>query len=76
MVGKALPANVAVFGEVGLAGEVRTVQGTSRRSEEARRAGYTRLVMPPGQEGQSGVGGVKNVEAALEVVWQGAGRPV
>jgi DNA repair protein RadA/Sms len=76
VVGKALPANVAVFGEVGLAGEVRTVQGATRRAEEARRAGYTRLVVPPGLEGQAGMGGVKSVEDALSVVWQGqaAGR--
>ncbi|WP_425145779.1 DNA repair protein RadA [Deinococcus sp.] len=72
VVGKALPANVAVFGEVGLAGEVRTVQGAIRRAEEARRAGYTRLVVPPGLDGQAG--GARSVEEALGVVWQGAGR--
>ena len=73
VVGKALPANVAVFGEVGLAGEVRAVQGAIRRAEEARRGGYTRLVVPPGLDGYAGS---KSVEDALGVVWQGAGKPV
>ncbi len=68
VVGKAMPGNVAVFGEVGLAGEVRTVQGAIRRAEEARRAGYTRLVVPPGLDGDQGV---RSVEDALGVVWQG-----
>ncbi|AZI42014.1 DNA repair protein RadA [Deinococcus psychrotolerans] len=80
VVGKALPENVVVFGEVGLAGEVRAVQGHLRRAEEARRTGYDRLVVPPGSEdgrasgsGASGrSGGVKSVEDALAVVWQAA----
>ncbi|AWN23898.1 DNA repair protein RadA [Deinococcus irradiatisoli] len=72
VVGKALPGDVAVFGEVGLAGEVRAVQGQARRAEEARRTGYPRLVVPPGLgEGRTG-GGVKSVEDALGVVWQAA----
>ncbi|PYE56404.1 DNA repair protein RadA [Deinococcus yavapaiensis] len=66
VVGKALPSDVAVFGEVGLAGEVRTVTSALRRAEEARRAGYARLVMPPGVEGA----GVGSVEDALKVLWQ------
>lgn len=66
VVGKPLPADVAVFGEVGLAGEVRAVQSALRRAEEARRAGYSRLVVPPG-EGGSGVG---SVEEALRVLWR------
>jgi DNA repair protein RadA/Sms len=74
VVGKALPADVAVFGEVGLAGEVRAVTGQARRAEEARRTGYPRLVVPPGlSEGRGKDGGVLSVEAALGVVWQTAG---
>ena len=71
VVGKALPGNVAVFGEVGLAGEVRAVTGQQRRAEEARRTGYPRLVVPPGLEDGPG-GGVRSVEDALGVVWQAA----
>ncbi|MFC4455619.1 DNA repair protein RadA [Deinococcus sonorensis] len=68
VVGKPVPGAVAVFGEVGLAGEVRTVQGALRRAEEAGRAGYTRLVVPPGLDG---VAGIRSVEEALGVVWTG-----
>lgn len=68
VVGKALPANVATFGEVGLAGEVRTVTSAIRRAEEAGRAGYTHLVVPPGVQG----GGVASVEDALKVLWRPA----
>ncbi|MBB5232833.1 DNA repair protein RadA [Deinococcus budaensis] len=67
VVGRALPGNVAVFGEVGLAGEVRSTQGTLRRAEEATRAGYRRLIVPPGVEGH---GGVRSVEEAVGQVWQ------
>ncbi len=75
VVGRALPGNVAVFGEVGLAGEVRSTTGSIRRAEEARRAGYTRLIVPPGLDGHPD--GVKSVEEAVAQVWQGraAGSP-
>ena len=66
VVGKPLPGEVAVFGEVGLAGEVRAVQSAPRRAEEARRAGYSKLVVPPGE----GNGGVASVEEALKVLWR------
>ncbi|WP_026298709.1 DNA repair protein RadA [Deinococcus aquatilis] len=68
VVGRALPGNVAVFGEVGLAGEVRSTQGSIRRAEEAGRAGYTQLVIPPGLDGRVGV---KSVEEAVKAVWSG-----
>lgn len=67
VVGRALPQNVAVFGEVGLAGEVRSTQMALRRAEEASRAGYERLIVPPGLEGQAGV---KSVEEAVKAVWR------
>ncbi|PNY82762.1 DNA repair protein RadA [Deinococcus koreensis] len=67
VVGRAMPGNVAVFGEVGLAGEVRSTQASMRRAEEAGRAGYTRLVVPPGLDGHSGV---KSVEEAVGQVWR------
>ena len=69
VVGQALPGDVAVFGEVGLAGEVRAVTGQQRRAEEARRSGYARLVVPPGL-GEESSSGVRSVEDALAVVWQ------
>jgi DNA repair protein RadA/Sms len=41
-----LPPEVVVFGELGLAGEVRTVPGADRRLAEAHRAGFTRALVP------------------------------
>ncbi len=43
---RALPADVVAFGELGLAGEVRTVPGAERRLTEANRAGFTRAIVP------------------------------
>ncbi|MCP2013451.1 DNA repair protein RadA/Sms [Deinococcus sp. HSC-46F16] len=67
VVGRALPDNVAVFGEVGLAGEVRSTQGALRRAEEATRAGYRQLIVPPGLDGREGV---RSVEEAVGLVWK------
>lgn len=41
-----LAPNMAVFGEVGLAGEIRTVVDTQRRIKEAVKLGFTRLMFP------------------------------
>ena len=41
-----VPPDVVVFGELGLAGEVRTVPGADRRLAEAHRAGFTRALVP------------------------------
>jgi DNA repair protein RadA/Sms len=38
---------VAVFGEVGLAGEVRRATHASLRVREAARLGFTRVILPP-----------------------------
>jgi DNA repair protein RadA/Sms len=42
----ALPPQTAVFGELGLSGEVRAVKAAERRSAEARKLGYGNLVTP------------------------------
>lgn len=44
---QALPPDLVAVGEVGLAGEVRRVTGTSRRLAEAARLGFTRALVPP-----------------------------
>jgi DNA repair protein RadA/Sms len=41
-----MPHDMVVFGEVGLAGELRTVPGAERRLAEAQRAGFTRALVP------------------------------
>jgi DNA repair protein RadA/Sms len=42
----ALPRRTVVFGEVGLAGEVRPVPYAERRITEAKKLGYTRVLCP------------------------------
>ncbi|GAA0510708.1 DNA repair protein RadA [Saccharopolyspora subtropica] len=44
---KPLPANLVVVGEVGLAGEIRRVNGVGRRLAEAARLGFDRALVPP-----------------------------
>ncbi|MCB0969092.1 MAG: DNA repair protein RadA, partial [Ilumatobacter sp.] len=41
-----LPADLAVFGEVGLGGEIRQVAHTPRRLAEAARLGFRRVIGP------------------------------
>lgn len=59
VVGRPLPAEVALVGEVGLAGELRRVEGLERRLREGERAGFTQLVYP---------GKVQSVEEALRLL--------
>jgi DNA repair protein RadA/Sms len=42
----ALPPETAVFGELGLSGEVRAVSGADRREAEARKLGYAKAISP------------------------------
>lgn len=48
VVGRALPSTLVVFGEVGLAGDLRRVTGMDRRMAEAARLGFTTAVVPAG----------------------------
>jgi DNA repair protein RadA/Sms len=43
----ALPPDLVVIGEIGLAGEIRRVSGVERRLAEAARLGFTRALVPP-----------------------------
>jgi DNA repair protein RadA/Sms len=45
--GQVVPSDLVVFGELGLAGEVRMVPGADRRLAEAWRAGFSRALVPP-----------------------------
>jgi DNA repair protein RadA/Sms len=44
---RVVPSDLAVFGELGLGGEVRMVPGAERRLVEAWRAGFTMALVPP-----------------------------
>lgn len=46
----ALPSDLIALGEVGLAGEIRRVQGVSQRLNEAFRLGFKRALVPTGSD--------------------------
>ncbi|HET7559744.1 MAG TPA: DNA repair protein RadA [Limnochordia bacterium] len=50
--GAALDAQLVVFGEIGLAGEVRAVPWAERRLVESARLGFTRALVPAGSRRQ------------------------
>jgi DNA repair protein RadA/Sms len=47
---RGLPPGLAVFGEIGLTGEVRPVQRGLDRIKEVEKLGFTRLIMPQGNK--------------------------
>jgi len=60
------PEDTAFVGEIGLAGELRSVSQLSRRLEEAKRAGHPHLVGPRSRELKDGVGTLRE---ALLLLW-------
>ncbi len=71
---RAIPSDVVVFGEVGLAGEVRAASQAPQRVREAAQLGFTRCVVPDGNlapgDTPSGMSivGVRTVGEALEAL--------
>jgi DNA repair protein RadA/Sms len=66
--GRALPADLAAVGEVGLAGEIRQVTNLPRRLEESARLGFARVVVPASTpEGPPGIELIR-VDTVLEAV--------
>ena len=71
---RAIRAATAVFGEVGLAGEIRGTSQASLRVREAAQMGFTRCIVPDrqrrspatAQPGSCEVVGVKTVSEALD----------
>jgi len=68
--GKPLPAKLVVFGEVGLAGEVRPVQRGQERLREAAKLGFTHALIPHANRPKQPVPGlevmaVRRVEEAV-----------
>jgi len=76
-----VPSELVAFGELGLAGEVRTVPGADRRLAEAHRAGFTRALVPASSLGDAAAAappglvlhGVRTLAEALAVVASAAG---
>lgn len=73
--GKPVPNDLAAIGEVGLTGELRTVNGLSQRLSEVRRLGFTKCMIPARNSSKQelNVPGlqlipVKNIREALAVL--------
>ncbi len=62
-----LPADVVVFGEVGLGGELRQVGQAARRLREAARLGFARAVVPTNSPGFDGIAIVRAASLAEAV---------
>jgi DNA repair protein RadA/Sms len=58
---KPLPAKLVVFGEVGLAGEVRPVQRGQERLKEAAKLGFTHAIIPKANNPKQRVTGMEVV---------------
>jgi len=58
---KPLPAKLAVFGEVGLAGEVRPVQRGQERLKEAAKLGFTHALIPEANKPKQAIAGLRVV---------------
>lgn len=61
--GRALPARTVIFGEVGLAGEIRPVQQGEERLREAAKQGFQCAIVPVANRPRRGVKLGLNVEA-------------
>ncbi len=57
--GKPLPQELVVFGEVGLAGEIRPVAGGPERLREAAKHGYTQAIVPKANAPKEKIDGMK-----------------
>ncbi len=70
---RALPQDLVVFGEVGLAGEIRPVPSGQERIQEAAKHGFKRAIVPQSNVPKHGVKGmeiigVKKLVEALEAI--------
>lgn len=63
--GRRLDDGIVVFGEVGLGGEVRSVQGPDRRIAEAQKLGFTMALAPAVGSKNSFIKPIKDLRQAL-----------
>ncbi len=59
LTGRALPAKTLIFGEVGLAGEIRPVQGGQERIREAAKLGFRQFLIPTLNKPKQSIDNVK-----------------
>jgi DNA repair protein RadA/Sms len=69
-----LPRGLAVFGEVGLAGEIRPSPRGQERLREAMKLGFSRVIAPQANAPKKAFEGVEvvavdRIDAALDAAW-------
>lgn len=62
--GKALPQQLAVFGEVGLSGEIRPVPNGQERLKEAHKHGFKTIILPRANAPQQSIAGLNVIAVA------------
>ncbi|KAA8731183.1 DNA repair protein RadA [Acinetobacter qingfengensis] len=62
--GKALPQQLAVFGEVGLSGEIRPVPNGQERLKEAQKHGFKTIILPRANAPQAPIKGLNVIAVA------------
>ena len=72
---KPIPPDTIVFGEVGLAGEIRGVTQTQHRLKEAEKLGFRKFILPSInrdklEKSKSDYMGVENINQAIEIIFQ------
>jgi DNA repair protein RadA/Sms len=70
---RAIPEKVAVFGEIGLAGEVRPAPRGQERVREAAKLGFARMIIPRANQPKTKIGGldvlpVERVDQAVQLL--------
>lgn len=63
--GRRLDDGIVVFGEVGLGGEIRSVQSVDRRISEAKKLGFTQAIAPKYSSDKTFIKGVGDLRQAL-----------
>ena len=71
---RALPSGLAVFGEIGLAGEIRPAPRGQERLREAAKLGFSRVLIPRANAPKKAIEGLETVavdriEEALHAAW-------
>jgi DNA repair protein RadA/Sms len=71
---KALPKGLAVFGEVGLAGEIRPAPRGQERLKEAAKLGFSKVILPKSNAPKKPIEGlecvpVERIDQALDAIW-------
>lgn len=70
---RALPKDLAVFGEVGLGGEIRPVQSGQERIKEAAKHGFKKIIVPSANAAEKNIQGIEvipvsEIKEAIEYI--------